>query len=244
MGIITCSRDLINASRQNTGSNLFLIDGVLYKVFCDTSFQAEKERNIEYLISRRPVKPYVLDKIVGTNELIGYTQEFIPLAKTFKDGIDSPDYDKKFKAILDVFKSIKKIHDGGFIIGDVHAKNFIYNDDGGYLIDLDEMRDPKTDDWKFRDYYLVKNHENSSPIRAENKYTDIVKATIASLSMLLRFDLEESVKDESLDSIKPYIDWLISDSSVKNQLFDMFDCPDQIVYLDDIIEGKEKILIK
>ena len=42
--------------------------------------------------------------------------------------------------------------------------------------------------------------------------------------------------------MKIYIDDF--EKVLNNQLFDMFDCPDQIVYLDDIIEGKEKILIK
>ncbi len=228
----------------NSSTNLYLIDDQLYKFFYDNSFIIEKERNIDYLIRHTPIVPKPLRFAYSQDEIIGYTQEFIPRAKTFKEGIEDQNYDIKYKAVLDVFKSIKKIHECGFIIGDVHSRNFIYNESGGYLIDLDEMRIPKIDDWKFRDYYLVRRHNNSPEIRVESQYTDNVKATIASLSLLLGFDLEETARDESLDTLKIYIDWLINDDDTKAQIFELFDNPKQPFYLDDILEGNNKVLIK
>ena len=228
----------------NTSADLYLINGELYKLFYDNSFIVEKERNVEYLINNKPVKPNAIRLLEVNGDIVGYTQEFIPNALTFKQGIEKDDYDIKYKAVLDVFKSIKEIHKRGFIIGDVHARNFIYNENGGYIIDLDEMRIPDIDDWKFRDYYLVRQHNDSYEMRVENMYTDNVKATIASLSLLLGFDLEETARDESLDTLKIYIDWLINDENVKNQIFELFDNPNQLIYLDDILEGNKKVFMK
>ncbi len=228
----------------NSSANLYLIDGLLYKVFYDNAFIVEKMRNLTFLIKEKPIKPNAIDLLESDGELVGYIQEFIPCAKTFKEGIDDSNYELKYKAVLDVFKSIKKIHSLGYVIGDVHSKNFIYNYDGGYLIDLDEIRIPEEDDWKFRDYYLVKKNNRTPNIKKESFYTDNVKATISSLSLLLGFDLEEVVRDESLETLKIYIDWLINDDELKNQIFEIFDRSDQVIYFDEILESKAKLFMK
>jgi len=243
MKISLLGAELINDG-TNTSADLYLINGELYKVFLDDFFNCEKERNINYLINHKPIKPNALKILESDDTVIGYTQEFIPNAITFKQGIEDDNYELKYKAVLDVFKSIKEIHKCGFIIGDVHSRNFIYNENGGYLIDLDEMRLPRIDDLKFRDYYLVRRSNEGKLINIENRYTDIVKATISALSLLIGFDLEDTAKDESLESIKYYLDWLIKDNNIRNQIYRIFDNPKELVYLDDILEGNNKILIK
>ena len=78
----------------------------------------------------------------------------------------------------------------------------------------------------------------------ENKHTDIVKATISALSLLIGFDLEDTARDESLESIKYYLDWFIKDDDIRNEIYQIFDNPNEVIYLDDILEGNDKILIK
>ncbi len=243
MKISLLGAELINDG-TNSSADLYLINGVLYKIFYEDTFAYEKERNITYLIKHRPIKPNALRILDNDDTIIGYTQEFIPNAITFKQGIEDNNYDLKYKAVLDVFKSIKEIHKCGFIIGDVHSRNFIYNDNGGYLIDLDEIRLPKIDDHKFRDYYLVRKSNQGRVMNIENKHTDIVKATISALSLLIGFDLEDTARDESLESIKYYLDWFIKDDGIRNEIYQIFDNPNEVIYLDDILEGNNKILIK
>lgn len=227
---------------SNNGGNLYTDYQLLYKLFDDNPcFLDEKERNVHYLYKKRLFHPYVLDILYHgfgkKKRFLGYVQEFIPNAKTFRDGISDQEisYEEKEKIIGDVFDKLRILHAEDKYLGDVHLENFIYNEDGGYIIDLDEIRFQGVDDFNFEDCYLIKPDHNSPAIRIADRYTDNVKTMIASLSFLYGFDLEAIVKNGTLVDVKQYLECMIEDKEFQGKVFQILDCRDEVTYFDEIL---------
>ena len=119
-----------NEEKNNSGV-LYLKDGILYKLYKDNYFIEEKERNVLFFKENYLFEPEIIDLIYDDNNFIGYSQKYLSNCKTFKDGINDKnlDYNFKVKIISDIFEKIKLLHQNNILIGDVHSKNFIYNDD-------------------------------------------------------------------------------------------------------------------
>ena len=170
---------------------IYIQDGILYKIFGDNSFIREKKRNIDYLIHNKvPNSPEIYIKINKGNEICGYAMEYIPNAMTFRQAIgNNLPLNTKIKAIEDVYEALKHLHTNSIYLGDIHSDNMLITETGGYLIDLEEIRFPG-DEWKYKQYYLVKPNSNSKRINIPSDYTDNIKLMICSLSLLLDRDLE------------------------------------------------------
>lgn len=182
---------------------LFIKKGKLYKIFTDFySFEDEKERNITFLLKNRISNtPNIIKKLRYHGRFIGYIMEFIPNTVTFRQAINSDiDYEKRTKAVKDVYAALKELHNNNLFLGDVHSDNFLISKDGdGYIIDLEEMRG-EGDEFKFKTLYLVKPNKDSYRINICSQYTDNVKLMISSLSLLYDIDLERYI-DEREHSI-------------------------------------------
>ena len=75
---------------------------------------------------------------------------------------------------------IRVLHSKGIIIGDVHSRNMLYDENGGYLIDLDEIRLKEEENYLFTEYYYVHFHMKDNYLKS-SKNTDNIKASICSL---------------------------------------------------------------
>jgi hypothetical protein len=237
---------------RNNGGDVYLVDNVVYKSFLgNTCFITEKCRNVQWFKNNKIFKPYILEMFYDKNEFIGYSQEYIQNAKSFKEGINDStlSYDFKIKIIRDIFDKLRLLHNNGFFYGDIHLENVCYNEEEGFLLDLDEVRLKDVDDFKFSEYYNIRRNQNSPAIKVASKYTDNVKMAIVSLSILYNFNFEEILKKSNLKEVKKYIDCFIEDSELKCKIYDLFDKEDRIdeefIYFDDILLSDDnKILMK
>lgn len=227
-------------NEPTNGGNLYLEDGILYKFFEDNrSFIDEKERNVLYFKNNPLFSPKIGITFYEGTEFLGFSQEFIPGCKTFKDAIgdESISYDNKVSAINGVFSKMRTLHENGVLVGDMHSRNIIFNASDGYIVDLDEVRFKGVDDFKFEELYQLKIDENSPHIKVANEYTDNVKATVSALSLLYGVDFEELIHDKILrvDELKDAIEAVISDGDFKAEVFRVLDSKDEVVYFDEVL---------
>ena len=173
---------------------LFIRDGVIYKIFNDNSFIDEKERNIDFLIQNKIINsPEIYAKIYKKNDFCGYTMEYITNSLTFRQAIkENIPIDEKLQAITDVYEAMKFLHSYDICLGDIHSDNMLISGGKGYLIDLEEIRFPG-DEYKFKQCYLIRPNNSLNKINIPSKYTDNIKLMICSLSLLLGKDLESFI---------------------------------------------------
>lgn len=232
-------------SETSNGGDLYLDNGILYKFYnAKRSFMDEKERNVNYLREHPLFRPHVIEMFYDNGEFIGYSQEYIDNSKNFREAITDKNlsYERKIELIRDVFSKLRMLHERGIVVGDMHSKNLLYNEDGGYLIDLDEIRFLGVDDFKFEDKYLIKPSSDKPHIKVASPYTDNVKTTIACLSMLVGFDLETLVDDKilHLSVVKDWLNMNMSDIELRDKIFKLLDSKDEVIYFDEILTSKGK----
>lgn len=220
-----------------------------YKIYRDTGDLDIVERNIKFLYEHKLCSPLVIELLYDNGKFIGYVQEFVAGAKTFYEGLDDKEitFDKKCKYISDVFKSLKKIHEAGSFVGDIHSRNLLYTENGGFLIDLDDIRFSKEDNLPMTEYYYI-HRSASDDYDVTSKNTDNIKATIAALSLLYGFDFEEVVIMHSLGCLLSYLELFIGDEDLRNDIMHIFynRSDDNILYFDDVLRKhfSGKILVK
>ncbi len=171
---------------------------IIYKLI-DTEyfFPDETSRNIDYQIDNPiPNTPVILDKLSIDGKYSGYVMTYIENSISFRDALSKqiPE-EKRIKAIIDIYKTLRYLHSNNITLGDIHMDNFLINEDGGYIIDLDYMRFPG-DEFKFQTCYdvIVNNKKHTR----SNKYTDSLKVMVVSLSLLIGRDLEKLIKGSEL----------------------------------------------
>lgn len=188
----------LNNSHLNTNSIIYINNDYIYKIVKDKYFFNEEfERNINYLINNDIINtPKVIDKIYINHTFYGYVMEYIKNSITFKDSINlNIDNKLKIKAIIDIHKALKDLHNRNITLGDIHLDNFLINSDGGYIIDLDYMRF-KGDEFKFTTSYDIKPYNFQNKITKSSIYSDIVKTALSSLSLLLKINIENLINTE------------------------------------------------
>lgn len=230
---------------NNSGGNIYIDGEVIYKIFIDNGFFIdEKKRNIEYLYESNWANPKILGLIYNRGVFVGYVEELIKGAKTFKEGIadESLKIDDKCRKIYDVYDKLRLLHERDIFVGDIHLENFIYNEQGGYIIDLDEIRFKDVDCYKFMEYYTVRNSNVSVCKTMVDKTIDNIKATICALSLLYNYNFEAIAKKSGTDMVEFYLDAFTDDDSLKDGVHTIFNdnCSD-ILYFDEILEDKVKI---
>lgn len=220
-----------------------------YKVYKDTTDLDLVERNIRFLYEHQVGSPKILELLYDDGHFVGYVQEYIADSKTFFEGEDDKDitFEKKYKYIMDIFQELRRVHQYGAFVGDIHSKNLLYNDDGGYLIDLDDIRFSKEDNQPLTEYYYIHRTINDD-YDETSKNTDNIKATIAALSLLYGFDFEDVVIRNSLSTLMYYLELFIGDKDLLNDIGQIFynRDDDSIIYFDDVLRKyfSGKILIK
>jgi len=221
----------------NNGGSLYVIGNFLVKEYNEVNYFAyEKERNIKFLkLVRVPNTPKIYKLLYKNKIFNGYVMDYIKGSITFREAINyNISYKDKIQSIKDVYKSLKYLHRCNICIGDIHLSNFLYKDGHGYVIDLDEIRFPD-DEFKFREYYIVKEYDESRYIKKSNFITDNIKLAITCLSFLFGIDLESIIKRCSLDSIKKFLRGFL-DSKTYYYICSVLDMK-QLVYLDDVIDN-------
>ena len=262
MAVINISLDdlkklkCLKTSGHNNGGKLHIYnDELLYKIFYDRNFFIdEKERNVDFLSKLSiPNCTPPIDKILIDGKFYGYSLKYIKCAQTFKEGINnvSLSLKRKLEIIKDIYIPLKYLHAKELYLGDVHLDNFIYDNQKGYLIDLDDVRF-KYDDFKFKTYYNLRETQFSPLIVAENANTDNIKTTICSLSFIYGINIEEYIKNNSIESLCQIIKQLSLSKSTKNYIIDNLKNLDGTLsyfgeYLDEFDDqclsyNKEKIL--
>lgn len=221
----------------------------IYKIYRNKISIALAERNIRFLYNCSFCCPRILELLYEGDVFLGYSQEYIDDAHSFFDGINdtSLTFDKKFDYICDIFTTIKTIHGHNIYIGDVHSRNMIYDDSKGYLIDLDDIRFSKEDNYSLSEYYYV-HRANSDNFMESSKITDNIKATVVVLSLLYGFDFEKILIINSLDVVMSYLELFTNDNNLLDDLRKIFynDNEDDILYFDDVLKKyfSDKKLVK
>ena len=238
----------LHSHTLNHGGSIYQYDGMLYKVFDDSSFfEDEVERNIDYQIKNYiPNTPHIYDKIYIHRKFCGYCMEYLMNTMTFREAIyKDSSFSVKVSAILDIYKTIKYLHSRDIFIGDIHMDNFLMNDQDGYVVDLDYMI-MKGNEFKFQDLYSVKFNSNSNSSIVSNKRTDNVKAMICCLSLLLGVDLEKECIYRSVINVED-----IYDKYIRYLKLEDVDCyfrdlmnGNESLYFDDFLRENGKVLRK
>lgn len=192
-------------SGHNNGGVIYIKDSkTLIKLFDPlASFLTEKERNATFLSVTDISCPKPMDILYDENGFAGYTERYIKRAKTFKSEINKPriTLEQKFQIITDIYKPLSQLNNRNIYLGDIHLDNFIFNNEGGYLIDLDDVRFKGLDDFKFMEYYCIKKNNKCPSIKVASSYTDNAKAVICFLSLIYNENFEEIARAEGLDEI-------------------------------------------
>ncbi len=235
---------------SNVGLYLNASEDVLYKIYTNSdTFDLDiVERNIKFLKEHNLFRPRVIDILYDENGFfIGYSQEYIRDAKTFVDGISDENLtmERKFEIIYNVFRSIRKIHSYCGWIGDVHSRNLLYTDEGGFLIDLDDLRFDRDDNMPLSELYYVYEDYDSSYLESSPR-TDNIKATLSALSVLYGFEFEDIIYDKSLHEIMTYLSYFTDDDELLEDFKKIFFDKDNILYFDDVLRKRfsNKILVK
>ena len=241
-------KELELADNVRHTDTIFIKDGYLYKIFKDFQcFDDEKERNITYLINNRiPNTPIIKKKISKRGKFIGYIMQYIPNTITFREAINTDiEYEKREKAIMDIYEGLKVLHEKGLILGDIHSDNFLISEDGsGYLIDLEELR-AEGDEFKFKSMYFVKPSNKRHKINKPSIYTDNIKMMISSLSLLYGIDLEQYVSrfDHSINIEELYNEVISKFNDEKlDEYFRRIINDEEVEYFTNFYFNKEKVL--
>ena len=162
---------------------------------------------------------------------------YIKNSMTFREALTHkiPEEQKK-KAIQDIFEALKTLHNYDITLGDIHLDNFLINQTGGTLIDLDYMRF-KGDEFKFQACYDVtfghKKYTSSS------KYSDSIKTAIVSISLLIGIDLEEELLKYSSINLDDLETYLINYPELQKFIKEI-KTKEEPFYLDDYLKEKSK----
>lgn len=240
-------KDLL-VNEPTNGGSVFLENGILYKFFEDNRcFIEEKERNVLFFKENPMFSPKIGITFYNGTDFLGYSMEYIPGCKTFKDAIGDGEitHDIRVKAINGVYSKLKLLHKCDILVGDMHSRNVIFNNNDGYIVDLDEVRFKGEDDFKFEEFYQLKFSEDSPQIKVASAYTDNIKAMISCLSLLYGVDFEDLIHDKVLriDELRDAIDVVISDGEFKGDVFRLLDSRDEVIYFDEIL-AKQNIAKK
>lgn len=225
---------VISASGHNNGGTIYIKDDeTLYKVFHNSYFFIdEKERNADFLIRATLSCPKPIDKIYIDGEFYGYSEPYIKNAKSFLAAIkeNNNDIDKE-TIISDVFRQLQELHQYEVYLGDVHLDNFIFDESHGYIIDLDDIRFKDIDNFKFTEFYLLRNNKNSNMQKMANERSDIMKTFICCLSFYYNTDLESLVISEGVDSLFAFLERADFDKSFVSSMKTMWYEKGDLVYL-------------
>lgn len=175
----------------------------IYKIVDSRYFYPKQlERNIDFLLNNDiPNIGKVIDKIYYNNVLYGYVAEYVHDCITLRDAINQGISEQDaVSIIIDFHKALKYFHANDIVLGELCLDHYLVQNNHGYLIDLDYMIFPN-DKTMLKPCYHIKKNINNKVITAPSKYTDIVKVLIASLSLLIKMDLESliSTKDRSIN---------------------------------------------
>ena len=229
---------VLKSDGYNTDSTIYIVDDhTLYKIFKDDYiFYDEKVRNIKFLLDKEI--PYAItpeDIIVIDGKVWGYKMLYLKDSKTLRKGIQDIETSLEDKAMIikKIYIALRGLHDLGIFLGDIHLDNFLYSNDSGFIIDLDDIRF-LFEQHNNRSYYFVKTASDKNSLAIEDQYTDNLKAMIYSLSFLLNIDLETMVKKGNLmDSIRE----LNLPEDVELYISAVIDSgKEEILYFDDIVD--------
>lgn len=211
----------LTVTGHNNGGFLYVKDNyTLYKIFHNLNYNINKrERNIDFLIDknvRNGILP--INKIYMNNKFVGYSQQYIKHAKTFRDELfeNNMKFNNKIKIINDIFLALNDIHKYNVYIGDIHIDNLLYKDGCGYLIDYDDIRFSRQD--KFKQYYFIRYNSFEMPID-ENKNTDNIKMTISAISFLFNYNFEPFVRKCGIDPMLNLIDKMDINNNCKSNIY-------------------------
>ena len=148
--------------------------------------------------------------------------------KTFKDSLADNNLDIKDKEqiIKNIFQAIKRLHRLGVFLEDIQLENFMYFQNEGIVIDLDDIHFSFEED-KTRAKYYLKGIKNKNPF-----YLDNLKVVISSLSLLMGINIEEMVKDNDFNTI---LHSLNLPEEVLLYLQTIIDS-EEVIYFDEIVE--------
>lgn len=241
-----------NPNGFNNGGYLFYkTDQILYKIFKNPFFcNRERERNVDFLKNIKiPHAILPTDKIILDGDFRGYEMNNFKDSKTFKQSSRMSNIDR-LRVIKDTCIALRKIHELGLYIGDIHLDNFLYNESlvEGALIDFDYIRFP-IDYGKFTEYYRIKKEYYGSFIK-ENANTDNIKSFAVFLSFMYEVNLEEVLAIGGIDLFKNIMSVL--DIKCLGYLIDALDNFDgKITYFDELLPElkdqpirKNRVLLK
>ena len=227
---------------NNQGGFIFIKDNqTLYKIiYNDYFFPEEIIRNINFQIKNNiPNTPKIYEKIYIDKTFRGYSMEYLQNTITFKNSIKQEITTKnKINAILDVYKSLKYIHENNLSVGDIHLDNLLISTTGkGHIIDLDYLLFPG-DEFKFSELYLIKLNNKDNKINISSPYTDNIKLMLSSLSILLNINIEkyidEYTHDINLETIYQDIIIRLNNKHLKKYFIQLMKS-ENVYYFDDYI---------
>ena len=231
-------------NKRTNGGSVYRSGESLYKFYDDNNaWIDEKKRNVLYFKNNRLIHPYMEVTFFEGDHFLGFSQEYIENLGTFKDGVSDNRLsgDAKNAIVMSVFQKLKTLHSNGILVGDLHADNIIYNDTEGFIVDLDEVRFKGQDDFKFEEMYQIKPDDGTPHIKVASEYTDNVKATVAALSFLYGFDLEDLIIDKVLkvSMVKEWVSTMISDTDFRQDIYRVLDSRDKVIYFDEVLEKQQ-----
>lgn len=192
---------------------IFKDNNYTYKIFDINNLDSQKlNRNIYYLMKNSfSFSPIIVDKISYKGKTCGYISKQMKNSISLKEFLYQ-DMDEKVKLdiIMDMHKILKFFHSNNIILGEISLDSFFLANGNLYITNLENMCFPN-DDKNIKNTYNLRKTLYTKTITNSSKYTDIIKLTLISLSLLTKLDLEEikSNIDNSIN-LEYIIDTIIS----------------------------------
>lgn len=149
--------DYLQQDLQNTESELFVLNGDLYKIIAG-NLRKSKQAVMEFLHDRKPDLPIdIHDLLYEQNHFLGYSMEFYQehttLYEILKQDISLQERKTIALALIQLYEKMFQLH---IIYYDWHSKNLLFHDDFKLLdVDSGKITQDTIYDAKARRYLLM-----------------------------------------------------------------------------------------
>lgn len=213
----------LEANGFNEESNIYIDGNKLYKIYLPfIENMKQREHYVDALMNLQYIKNalWPKDKIYIAGKFSGVVIEYKSNCENLSTIYKKLTIDNAITMGNQLSFSLRRIHENGLIIGDIHDDNIITDCHNYYFCDLDGMKFEMENNQAQTLYSIMYN--NNSPIINDNQMTDNIKLLICVLSALYHYDFVNIVMTKGTEFLQILIYNLNLPLEVKNIMMAIF----------------------